>query len=158
MKQSFKGSFLSEFNALMNGMSLDNERAVLEQMTSSFIQALEANGSCYDDTRQYLVAALDTGDSVPETSDQRLVQYSIHRTREDLNHNGSFESLSCSILLVRAIHNVEDGMILTSLTPPQSNLALRWYDWSVIASTTVAAATTSLRYFQRTPIWPQGQG
>src|SRR5271156_282139 len=48
--QSIKGSYLADFNALMNGEPLSNERAVFERMVFSLLRVLDTFADTFTDT------------------------------------------------------------------------------------------------------------
>jgi hypothetical protein len=56
------GSYLSDFDALINSKPLDNTRIVLERMILSVFRALESDMSKnnFQNLRQFLATALDT--------------------------------------------------------------------------------------------------
>ncbi|KAL5325338.1 hypothetical protein ACEPPN_006463 [Leptodophora sp. 'Broadleaf-Isolate-01'] len=86
---------LIDFDAHMRGAALTNNRSVLEHMTRSLVQALEASGCDRQKTILLLLALLhadDTNDTDPyllRRRDESSILFWSHRLR-GLNHDDSF--------------------------------------------------------------------
>ena len=58
--QSIKSSRLADFDALIEGELLSNERTVIKHMIPLFLQGLDIFGHNYQDIRHLLATVLDT--------------------------------------------------------------------------------------------------
>jgi hypothetical protein len=90
--QSIKGCWLADFDALMRGKLLSNERAVVEHMIFSFLQGLNIFGDDYQDIRQLFATVLDVDALALEPSNRISVQYWIRRM-ERLAHEDALGAL-----------------------------------------------------------------
>jgi hypothetical protein len=90
--QSIKGSYLADFDALMNGEPLSNVRVVFERMALSFLRVLDTFIEDYQDICQLLATALDTvKPTLLESPDGFSDQYWVRR-KEKLDHK---DALGC---------------------------------------------------------------
>jgi len=87
--QSFKGDYLADFDALMRGEPLTNERTILEHMIFSFLRATNTVKDGHQGMRQLLATVLDKDISVPEPCDKFLDRYWICRM-ERQSHGDAF--------------------------------------------------------------------
>jgi hypothetical protein len=119
--QSFKGGYLADFDALMKGEPLTNERTVLEHMIFSFLRAIDTFQDGYQGIRQLLATVV--GKDVPALGpcDRFLNQYWICRMKRQ---------------------SYRDAFITSKYT--ESKLLPQWYYlW-----TAFSAVVLSLRYDQ----------
>lgn len=89
-KNSTKGSYLADFDALLKGEPIRNERAVFERMIFSFLRVLEAFGDEYHDIRQYLATVVVKFAPILEAFDGFSDQYWVCRTKSMRNHENAF--------------------------------------------------------------------
>jgi hypothetical protein len=119
--QSFKGAYLTNFDALMKGEPLTNERTILEHMIFSFLRAIDTFENDYQGIRQLLATVLGKDIPALEPGDRFLDQYWICRMKTQSHR---------------------DALITLNYT--ESKLLPQWYClWAAFS-----AVVLSLRYDQ----------
>jgi hypothetical protein len=91
--QSIKGSYLADFDALMNGEPLSNVQVVFERMALSFLRVLDTAIEDYQDICQLLVTALDAVKPILLESFEGFSDQYWVRRKEKLDHKDAFGCL-----------------------------------------------------------------
>jgi hypothetical protein len=113
--QPIKGSYLADFDALVNSRPLRNERSVFERMLLSFLRVLGTLKGDYQDVCQFLATVLDTDTPILDAFDGFSDQYWVRRMRDKLAHEDAFEMTGCQYLMETSVGldtDNEDWMIL----------------------------------------------
>lgn len=117
--QPTNGSYLADFDAVMNGEPLSNERVVFERMLFSFLRVLDTFIEDCQDIRQFLATVLDTAPPLLEPFDGFSDQYLVRRIgKRRLSHKDAFEmSHQCLVeTTIEPSTDIEEGwMMLQSL-------------------------------------------
>jgi hypothetical protein len=104
------GSYLSDFDALINGKPLDNTRIVLERMMLSVLRALESDMSKdnFQNLRQFLATALDTSIATPilHPFDALSDRYWVQRIWPGLNHEDAFRVIGRHVMEMKTGLNI----------------------------------------------------
>lgn len=80
--QSVKGCYLADFDALMSGEPLSNERTVYERMIFPFLQVIDTSRGDYQVIHQFLATVLDIDAPTSEPPDRFSDQYWQCRTKK----------------------------------------------------------------------------
>jgi hypothetical protein len=88
--QLIERSSLADFDALIHGASLNNERGVFERMIFSFVRVLGTFRDDYQEVIQFLVTVLDTDPPLLDPLDRFSDQYWVQRVH-GLSHKDAFE-------------------------------------------------------------------
>ncbi len=87
--QSIRGSYLSDFDALIKGERLSNERAVFERMLFSLLRVLETFKDGFQNTCQLLATVLKTPTPILHCFDGFSDEYWVYRM-SSLTHEKAF--------------------------------------------------------------------
>ena len=87
--QSIRGSYLSDFDNLIKGEFLSNERAVFERMLFSLLRVLETFTGSFQDIYELLVTVLKTPTLILHCFDGFSDKYWVHRMSR-LTHKEAF--------------------------------------------------------------------
>ena len=87
--QSIRGSYLSDFDALIKGKFLSNERAVFERMLFSLLRVLETFTDGFQDICELLATVLKTPTPMLHRFDGFSDEYWVHRMSR-LTHEKAF--------------------------------------------------------------------
>lgn len=112
-----KGSYLADFDAIVNGDPLSNQRTVFERMAFSFLRVLDTFKDDHHNTRRLLVIVLDTNTPLLDSLDGISDQYWIRRMKDGLTHEDAFEMVGHHHLVEETVGlgMDEDWVILQSL-------------------------------------------
>jgi hypothetical protein len=90
--QSIRGSYLSDFDALIKGERLSNERAVLGHMLFSLLRVLETSTDGFQNLCEFLATVLKTPTLILHRFDGFSDEYWVHRTNRlnRLTHEKAF--------------------------------------------------------------------
>jgi len=98
------GSYLADFDAILNGQALSNRRTVFEQTVSSLLRVLNTLEDGSENIIQLLDAVLDKEASVLGPLDGCSDQYWAKRIQDRLNHSRAFDEARDELLkLVEAM-------------------------------------------------------
>ncbi len=99
-----RGSYLADFDAILNGQALSNRRTVFEQTVSSLLRVLNTLEDGSENIIQLLDAVLDKEASVLGPLDGCSDQYWAKRIQDRLNHSRAFDEARDELLkLVEAM-------------------------------------------------------
>ena len=87
--QPVGGSYLADFNSILNGQDISNKRAVFEQITLSLLRVL-CTLNISEETARLLAEVLDKEVSLLESLDGIADQYCARKVDRH-NHNKAFE-------------------------------------------------------------------
>lgn len=87
---SINGMYLADFNLILNGESLRNERAVLERMVFSFLRVLGTFAN-YHDITQFLAIILNKATPILDHFDGYSDQYWVRRVENEATHDDALE-------------------------------------------------------------------
>lgn len=88
-----KGSYQRDFNAMLNGERLSNERTVSERMVLSVLRVLDTVEDS-EKMRTFLATVLDTDTPVLEPSHESSDQYWKYRMEDGVTHKDAFSMVT----------------------------------------------------------------
>ena len=101
--QPIQGFFLADFDALLNGKPLGNERPVFERIVFSLLRILGTLKEDHQDLYQLLATVLDIEAPVLDFCDGFSDQYLFCRIEESLSHQDAFERTRHQVFMERAV-------------------------------------------------------
>jgi hypothetical protein len=112
-----KGSYLADFDAVVNGDHLSNQRTVFERMAFSFLRVLDTFKDDHHNIRRFLATVLDTNTPVLDSFDGFSDQYWVRRMENGLAHKDAFEMTGLQYLIeeIVGLGTDEDWVMLQSL-------------------------------------------
>jgi hypothetical protein len=96
--QSIRGSYLSDFDALIKGERLPNERAVLERMLLSLLRVLETSTDGFQNICELLATVLKTPILILHRFDGFSDEYWVYR-KSKLIHEKAFEKTNIHYIM-----------------------------------------------------------
>ena len=116
--QQFKGNYLAEFDAILNGRDVTNSRIVFGKMIMSLLRVLCAFNSS-EETVQLLAEVLDK-ESLPDPLDGLIDQYCAKKFLGH-DHKGAFEEVKKGLLIsVEAILKTDKNVDSEWMVIPKS--------------------------------------
>jgi hypothetical protein len=83
--QPINGSYLADLDALLNGHSLENSKAIWERMVFSLLRVLSSFANQYEDLIQFLASVLDRETPLLDPFDGFSDQYLIRKINGQLH-------------------------------------------------------------------------
>ena len=91
--QPISGCYLTDLGILLSGISLSNQRTLLDRVGFSFLRVLTALGDGYEDLIRLLAGALDKAPPILDLFDGLIDQYVVQRIKNKVPHLSALQEV-----------------------------------------------------------------